>query len=674
MKSRGRSMNCCGHGLPGDGSTFTNAALQPSIGDTRQMNQSAMPAAASTRGQRVRHARTSPVASFKEFWPLARKNRPAMAATLLLLILSAGFQTASIGLVSYLIDNVLVTGRVSAFWLPAAAWLALAVLGGLAGFAGSYLADWVSEHFLLQLRDRTFQHLQKLPPDYFGKRGIGDLVARLTGDIEAVESLVTSAPVAAVTAVFEIVFFTAAAFWISWPLALVTVVAAPVFWLVARAFSKRMRTATRQERDSNGQLASLLEENLVNMPVVQAYNRQEAEHARVHREGRTWMRANLRQALLDGAYRPLSGFVETFSVLLIMGIGAWQISADRLTIGGLLAFSAYIGRVYPQLEQVSALLIQMSSATAAAERVLEVLAARPVDTPADGLVTVQDGPAERMPRDKTARGPHFRETVRLRRTTVGSRRGSGRHPKTPHALSPDQPTPSDTFPSARGSIAFESVDFFYPGAARPSLWEASLTAAPGQLVVITGPSGAGKSTIGKLLLRFYAPSAGRILLDGLDIAHMTAASLRQNVCLLPQESMLFEGTIRENIAYGRPDADDAQITAAAKAADAHDFISVLPDGYAASVGRQGLLLSGGERRRLAIARAMIRDAPVLVLDEPTSGLDDESAERITEPLRRLTTERTTFLITHDLRLASYADTIIEVDSGTLTTITPSRDL
>ncbi|MFF3459635.1 ABC transporter ATP-binding protein [Streptomyces sp. NPDC002730] len=632
----------------------------------RQMNKSAMPTVAITHGQRVHHARTSSVASFKEFWPLARKNRPAMAATLSLLMLSAGFQTASIWLVSYLTDNVLVGGRVSAFWLPAATWLALAVLGGLAGFAGGYLADWVSEHFLLQLRDHTFQHLQKLPPDYFGKRGIGDLVARLTGDIEAVESLVTSAPVAAVTATFEIMFFTVAAFWISWPLALATVAAAPVFWLVARAFSQRMRTVTRQERDSNGQLASLLEENLTNMPVVQAYNRQEAERARVHREGRTWMRANLRQALLDGAYRPLSGFVETLCVLLVMGIGAWQISAGRLTIGGLLAFSAYVGHLYPQLEQVSALLIQTSSATASAERVLEVLTARPVDAPADGLVTVDDGPAERISLDK----PHLRKACPRRRAAVGARRGSGMRPTAPHTPSLDRPARSEALASVRGSIAFEGVNFFYPGAARPSLWEASLTAAPGQLVVITGPSGAGKSTIGKLLLRFYAPSAGRILLDGLDIAPMTAASLRQNVCLLPQESMLFEGTIRQNIAYGRPDADDEQIAAAAKAADAHDFISALPDGYATSVGRQGQFLSGGERRRLAIARAMIRDARVLVLDEPTTGLDDESAERITEPLRRLTTERTTFLITHDLRLASYADTIIEVDAGTLTTITP----
>ncbi|NUK85458.1 ABC transporter transmembrane domain-containing protein [Streptomyces lunaelactis] len=165
----------------------------------RQMDKSAVLTATITHGQRVRHARTSPVACFKEFWPLARKNRPATAAALLLLMLSAGFQTASIWLASYLTDNVLAGGRVSAFWLPAAIWLALAILGGLTGFAGAYLADWVSEHFLLRLRDRTFQHVQKLPPDYLGKRGIGDLVARLTGDIEAVESLVTSAPVAAVT-------------------------------------------------------------------------------------------------------------------------------------------------------------------------------------------------------------------------------------------------------------------------------------------------------------------------------------------------------------------------------------------------------------------------------------------------------------------------------------------
>ncbi|MEU9456704.1 ABC transporter ATP-binding protein [Streptomyces sp. NPDC048277] len=533
-----------------------------------------------------------------------------------LLMISTGCDTASIGVVSYVTDHVLATGDLAAFWRPAELWAGLAGVGAVASFGGSYLASWTSEHFLLRLRDRTFRHIEQLPPDFFDRNGSGDLVTRLTGDIEAVEALAASAPVEFMTAAVSAAFFASAAIWTNWRLALVSFSAVPVIWGVTRVFASRASTASREERDSNGELASLLEESLSNMPVVQAYNQQLTQSAKVHREGRVWMQAGLKQARLSSVYGPLGEFIETLTVLAVLGGGTWQISEGRLTVGGLLAFAAYIGYLYPHLQSFGDLLVGASSATAASERVQEVLSTLKIDTHG-----IQEG-------------------------------------------SPARPTP------VRGAITLDGVGFAYPGTSLRIVHQAQLTVEPGQLVVITGPSGAGKSTLGKLLLRFLEPSTGRILLDGRDIAELPVGELRRHVTLLPQESMLFDGTIRENILYGRPDASLDELLAATVAADVHDFVSTLPDGYDSPAGRRGQRLSGGQRRRIAIARAMIRGTPVLVLDEPTAGLDDASTARIMEPLRHLTFGRTTFLITHDLRLAAHADLVVELNHGSLNTLSP----
>ncbi|MCW7945105.1 ABC transporter ATP-binding protein [Streptomyces hygroscopicus] len=564
---------------------------------------------------RTRHARISPWAAFRKFWPLVRVNRTAVVVSAVLLVVAAGCDTAAIGLAGQLTDDVLAPGDLRAFWGPAMLWLGLAAAGAVASSAGSYLSGWMSEHFLLGLRDRVFQHLQQLPPDVLDRYGTGDLVSRLTGDIEAVESLVASAPVELITSVVGALVFAVAAFWTSWQLALITLAAAPLIWFGARVFGTLMRTASRAERDSNGRLASLLEESLANMPLVQAYSRQQAERSKIHREGRTWMRTGLRQIRLSALYGPLGELIETVSVLAVIGAGAWQISEHHLTVGGLLSFAAYLGYLHPRLQELGELLVHASSATAACERLLEVLRSRP------------------------AADPDHRPDVRP----------------------PAEPV--------RGAVTFQAVGFSYPGADRRVLHRLDLDIAPGLLVAVTGPSGSGKSTLGKLLLRFHEPTQGRILLDGHDIGDLAVDELRRHITLLPQDSMLFDGTIRDNITYGRPDAPEGDMLAAAAAADAHEFISALPDGYDTPVGKRGGHLSGGQRRRIALARAMLRTAPVLILDEPTTGLDDASTARILPPLRRLAAGRTTFLITHDQRLAAHADVVLRLTDGTAT-LTP----
>ncbi|WP_240974077.1 ABC transporter ATP-binding protein [Nonomuraea composti] len=518
--------------------------------------------------------------------------RKLFAAGVVFAILAALCEVAAIRLFGHITDEVLTTRNLGAFWAPAIWWLGLAALAGVTAFAGAYATALGAERFLLALRDRVYAHVQTLAPDFSEKRRLGDLMARLTDDIEAIEELVGSGLVKIITTVASVVFFAGAAFVIRWDLALLTMALVPLFLVVSKVFADRFRSAAALERASNGAMNSVLEEGLANQPLVQAYNRQHDESRRLHREGRGWLRANMAQAWLAGLYSPVVQVIETVCLIVILGFGAWEIAAGRLTLGGLLAFAAYLALLYPAVQSLGELAMTVSEAAAGSDRVIEILRTGPA---------VTDAP-----------------------DAVPAGRGHGR-------------------------VTFERVGFAYPGRGRPVLRDLSFTAEPGDVVVLAGPSGAGKSTVAKLLLRFYDPDQGRVLLDGVDVRRLTRESLRDNVTILHQETLLFSGSVRDNIAYGRPGASLDEVIRAAEAAGVHDFVKLLPQGYDTPVGQRGRLLSGGQRQRIAIARAILRDTPVLVLDEPTSGLDDATAAQVMRPLRRLMAGRTTLLITHDLR-------------------------
>lgn len=545
---------------------------------------------------------------FRRFWPLTRPDRPTLLAAAGLLIAAAAADTVAVLMFMDIIDGAVAAGRMSAYWIPAGTWIGVAVLAAGATAVGSYLSARAAERFLLRLRDQTFEHLQRLSPDFFEQHPTGDLVARLSGDIETIETLVSSGVVRGTAAMVTVVFFAGAAFWLRWELALVVLAVLPLLVQVTRHFSARFRTITQDERTSNGAISDVAEQGIAHVALVQAYATEQVEAARLHGEGRAWMRARMAQMRLTAMYSPLTDMVESLAVVTVLGVGTWEISRGRLSLGGLIAFATFLSFLYSPLQRLSGLVLSVTAARASSDRLAEVLDTPPrVADPVDGI----------------------------------------------------------SAPARDGRLTLMGVDFTYPGADRPALTGLSVEVTPGRLVLVTGPSGAGKSTIARLLVRFYDPTSGRILLDGTDVRDHTLAALRHSVTLLPQDAVVIDGTVAENIAYGSPGAEPPAIAEAARAAYAHEFISRLPDGYQTRLGARGPQLSGGQRQRIAIARALLRDTPVLVLDEPTTGLDATATAAVVPALRALMRGRTTVLISHDLRLGPLADDVLVIDHGRL---------
>jgi ATP-binding cassette, subfamily B, bacterial len=543
---------------------------------------------------------------FRRFWPYARPYRRWLPLLVLLVALGPATETATIWMYKVLVDEVLIPQNFGLLGWVALAYFGLNVLAGVVSFCDEYLSAWVGERFLVSLRTEFFRHLQGLSLGFFDRRWLGDVISRLSQDVDAIEELVLSGVVSALSYSFQLLFLVGVLFYLRWELALVSLLVVPLFWLAARRFSRLIQQAVREERRRAGSIGAVAEESLSKAPLVQAYNRQEAEVVRFHRENLGSFKAQMAASRLSALFSPLGNMIELAGVFAVVGAGVWELSQGRLTIGGLLVFIVCLSRLYGPIEGLSDLLNTVYEASAGAERIIELLDQRP-------SVTERE------------------DALELNR--------------------------------ARGTVEFDSVTFRFPGAKEPALEDISFRVQPGEILALVGSSGAGKSTVVELLLHFYDPDSGNVRIDGYDLRDLTLRSLRENVAVLLQEGFIFDGTVRENIAYGKGEATEEEIVRAAKAADAHDFIFALPDGYGTVVGQKGRLLSGGQRQRIAIARAMIRDAPVLILDEPTTGLDRRSAGKIMEPLRRLTEGRTTILISHDLTTAPEATHIVMLKHG-----------
>jgi ABC-type multidrug transport system fused ATPase/permease subunit len=529
-----------------------------------------------------------------------------LAIVLVLAMVAPVLDTLSISLYGRLVDNVLVPRDLSMLAPIAAAYVALTLFGGLLGFGRSYLSAWITEHLLFDLRNWLFVHLQTLPLEFFERARLGDTVSRITEDIDELGEFMATGLADGVSNLLRLIFFVGALFYLDARLALISLIVAPPFWLIGRRFATRVKALAREQRARDGAVTAIVEENLGNAPLVQAYNGQPAAAAGFARETRSVMAAQLALERLRAGYAPLISLIEVTGMLIVIGFGAVDLAEGRLTLGGLLAFLAYLSQLYGPVRSLNHLWGDAMASSAAAERVIELLDRQPaVADPAD-------------------------------------------------------PAP---LAGVGGAITFDRVTYRYPGANADALSEVSFTLEPGQTLALVGKSGAGKSTTARLLLRMDDPRAGRILIDNHDLRTVSLSDLRDTVTILAQEALFFDVTVREAIAYGRPGASERDIVEAAQAAGAHEFIESLPHGYSTRIGQRGRGLSGGQRQRLAIARALLRDAPILVLDEPTTGLDDENAAQILDSIRRLMAGRTTIIVSHDLHLVRQATSIVVLEHG-----------
>lgn len=565
-------------------------------------------------GTTARAARQDLRQVLAQFWPLTRPDRRTLTIATVLLVAAAAADTAAVWMFSEIIDGLTDTGGLAAFWGPARWWVLAALIGAAATFVGYYLTGRATERFLLRVRDHAFAHLQRLGPDFFTRHSLGDLVARLSADVEVIESMVSSGLVQLINSAVSVLFFATAVFYLRWDLALVVTALLPLLLITTRRLSGRLNALSRDERASNGVITGRLEESIATVALSQAYTSEPEQARRLHRDGQSWMRVRLAQTKLSSLYTPVADLLETLAILAVLGMGAWEIAAHRMTLGELVGFATYLGFLFVPLQRLGELILGVSVARASSDRLAEILAARPVVT----------DPAEN------------------RRTA-----------------------PIVTTSARQGALRLSRVSFSYPGALTPSLRDVSFTVHPGQLVLVTGPSGAGKSTLARLLPRFYDPTSGEITLDGTDLRDYRLAALRRSLTLLPQETTILTGSVADNIAYGCPGATPEAIAEAARAAGAEDFIRHLPLGYLTQLGHRGPQLSGGQRQRIALARAFLRDTPLLVLDEPTTGLDNHAIAELVPTLRTLTRDRGTLLISHDLSLAPLADTVVVLEHGTL---------
>ncbi len=540
------------------------------------------------------------------FWPYARPHRGLIVASLVLAAGSSLVSALTIGMFKVLVDRVLVPRDLEAFWWVALAYVGLTLLAGVVGFGRRIASALAAERFVLDLRQGVFDRVQTLSLGFFERRHLGDVIARMTGDVKAIERLVVSGILRLVLNGLRIIVFAGALFWLQWQLALASLVAVPLFAGLARRFSVRIRRATREQTRHSGALSAVVEESLANVALVQAYNQQGAESERLAEQNHARYRARMEATRLRATYAPLVDLTELLGTLVVAGLGTWLLIRGELTLGGLLAFAAYLSQLYGPVGSLGNLVNTAYAAGAGAERVIELLDAEP---------EVRDRPGARA----------------VGRTC--------------------------------GHVALDHVEFVYPGTTRAVLRDLSLDLEPGTLTALVGSSGAGKSSVVKLALRFHDPQSGAVRLDGEDLRDLTVASVRDNVAVVLQETLVFDGTLEENIRFGNPAAGEEDVERAIEAADLREVVEGLPEGMMTRIGQRGRLLSGGQRQRLSVARAMVRDAPVLVLDEPTAGLDPASAARLVGPIRRLLRGRTALVVSHDPEVIAHADRVVRIEGG-----------
>jgi len=496
---------------------------------------------------------------------------------------------------------------------PLGAWKMIATLlliftltKGIAEYFSTYLMARIGQSAVLKLRQDLYNHLLAQSATFFERHRTNYLVSRLVTSAAAIETAVTSTVRDMLRESFTLIFFLAAAFYFSWRLTLGSLIIAPIIAYLTVKFGRALRNLARESFEGSKELTDTAQEALANQGIVKAYRAEQRESDRFTAVAKRIVRANLRSASIAGASPPIIEMIGILFVVLLLFFGQQEIVAERMTTAQFLAFIVFLFRSYDPMRKLSRLQNSLEQAFAAAQHVWEVM-------------------------DE-------------------------------HAAIKEKADARDVAP-LKQAIELRNVSFGYDNETRSVLRDVNLRVEAGTMVALVGESGGGKSTLTKLLPRFHDPSSGSVLWDGVDLRDVKLASLRRQIALVTQETVLFNDTVRHNIAYGKPDATDAEIQEAANIALAHDFIREMPDGYDTIVGERGIFLSGGQRQRLAIARAILVNAPVLVLDEATSALDAESERLVQRAIANLVRNRTTIVIAHRLSTVRRADVIVVMEAG-----------
>ena len=490
------------------------------------------------------------------------------------------------------------------------AWVVVAFLGAglvawLAGVAQVYLTSWVGERVLADLRLRLFRHLGRLSLGFYERNRTGAIISRLTNDVEALDQLVTEGVTSLVQNTLVLFGSAVILFVLDWRLALATLVVFPLMAVATSIFRRRSSRAYRRVRERLGSVTATLQEDISGVRVVQAFAREERSNEQFREINAGYRTANHETVVLNAWYFPFVDVLSSIATAVVLGFGGWLIFDGSLTVGTLFAFIGYLANFFDPVQVLSQLYNTFLAAVAALDKIIDVMEEEPEIVDRPGAVPL---------------------------------------------------------PRVEGHIRFEGVRFGY-GSLAEVLHGIDLDVPPGTTVALVGHTGAGKSTIAKLIARFYDPRDGQITIDGHDLRDVTQHSLRRQLGIVPQEGFLFSGSIRDNIAFARPEATDDEIHAAAETVGADEFIRGLADGYATEVGERGGRLSLGQRQLVAFARALVADPRVLVLDEATSSVDIQTEQRIEHALRRLLAGRTAFVIAHRLSTIRQADLIVVLEHG-----------
>ncbi len=500
-------------------------------------------------------------------------------------------------------------------WVPFVIVLVF-VARGVGTFMGSYGSAWVGQRVVMDLRSRMFDKLLQLPQRYYGDHLSGNLISKFTFDVVQVAVAVTHVVTALVRDSVAVTGLLCYLLWLDWKLTLITFATIPPIALTVRAFNRRLRLLTRRTQRSVGEITQVLQESIEGQKVVKIFGGQTYEKKRFGEAVNRVRRLLMKEQAAAAANMPITQLFAAIAVGVVIYQVTLDVQADRTTVGGFVSFITAMLLILGPLKRITGVTEHIQRGLSAAESVFGLID----ETPEDDRGTVELG-------------------------------------------------------RARGELRFEAVAFRYPGAERSALSNISVHIQPGETVALVGQSGSGKTTFANLIPRFYHPSAGRLLVDGHDIEAITLASLRANVGLVSQDVVLFNDSIAANIAYGgKAGASEAEILAAAKAAHASEFIDALPDGMDTLVGEHGVKLSGGQRQRLAIARTLLKNAPILILDEATSALDSESERHVQAGLDALMRGRTTIVIAHRLSTIERADRIVVLDKGEIAEIGTHREL